>query len=122
MKLLCCAKCNQVFNLSFDYKECDEGHGGGQYIDNLNAKVWGDLTNIFVLGFANTSFVGALRAQLEHGDSKEEFFYGGRKEKRGRDFTAFVIPESASSIQRVNTRFDPIVPNVLSQTYGPKGS
>jgi len=111
MKLLCCAKCNQVFNLSFNYKECEGGHGGGQYVDSLNAKVWGDITNIFVLGFANTSFTGALRAQLNFGDSKDRFFYGGSQTPRGREFTAFVIPEAADSVTRVMDRFDPIEAN-----------
>jgi len=111
MKLFCCAKCSEVFNLSFKYKECEGGHGGGQYVDNLNAKVWGDLTNIFVLGFANTSFAGALRSQLQEGDKKESFFYGGSMTPKGREFTAFVIPEAAHSVQRVMDRFDPIEAN-----------
>jgi len=118
MKLLCCAKCNQVFNLSFDYKECNGGHGGGQYIDRLNVQVWGDLANIFVLGFANTSFTGALRDQLNNGDQAPNFYYAGKMTPRGREFTAFVIPEAADSVIRVPDRFDPIEPAILSKTYG----
>lgn len=108
MKLICCAKCNQVFNLSFQYAECKGGHGGGQYVDHVNAKVWGDLTNIFVLGFANSSFVGALRDQLNNGDRQEKMFYAGGMTPKGREFTAFVIPEAAESVIRVPNRFEPI--------------
>jgi hypothetical protein len=110
MKLLCCIRCNQIFSLSHEYAECKGGHGGGQYVDNLNAKVWGDKKQIFVLGFANSTFISALRGQLNEGDSKEEFFYAGKMTPKGRDFTAFVIPDAADSIIRVEERFDPIKP------------
>jgi hypothetical protein len=116
MKLLCCAKCNQVFNLSFEYTECKGGHGGGQYIDRLNAQVWGDLANIFVLGFANTSLTSALRDQLNSGDQPADFYYAGKMMPKGREFTAFVIPEAADSVIRVPNRFDPIEPTILSET------
>ena len=112
MKLICCAKCNQVFNLSFKYRECDGGHGGGQYTDNLNAKVWGDLATIFVLGFANTSFISAMRDQLQDGDRKDNFFYGGNMTPKGREFTAFVIPEAAGSVTRSMDKFEPIEVNL----------
>lgn len=108
MKLFTCGTCNQIFNLSIKYRECDGGHGGGQYIDRLNAKVWGDPTRIFVLGFANTSFIGALRDQLHSGDRRDDFFYGGKMTPKGREFTAFVIPEAADSVIRVLERFEPI--------------
>lgn len=108
MKLLTCAKCNQVFNLSFKYQECEGGHGGGQYVDRLNAKVWGDPECIFVLGFANSTFIAALRDQLQQGDSKDCFSYGGGMTPKGREFIAFVIPEAADSVDRVLFRFDPI--------------
>jgi hypothetical protein len=108
MKLLCCTKCNQVFNLSRYYKECDGQHGGGQYIDNLNAKVWGDPARIFVLGFANNSFVGALRDQLQIGDRPADFYYAGKTTSKGREFTAFVIPSAVDSVIRVVDRFEPI--------------
>mgnify|MGYP000004596956 CR=1 FL=1 len=108
MKLFCCGKCNQIFNLSVDYKECKGGHGGGQYIDYVNAKVWGDPTRIFVLGFANTSFVNALRDQINQGDRPADFYYAGKLTPKGREFTAFVIPEAADSIIRVIEKFQPI--------------
>jgi hypothetical protein len=109
MKLLLCAKCQQVFNLAFDYKECKGQHCGGQYIDNLNAKVWGDLTNAFVLGFANSSLTGALRDQLNIGDQAPSYLPGYGLTPKGREFTAFVIPDAAKSVERVLERFEPIV-------------
>lgn len=100
MKLLLCTTCNQVFNLSHTYTECNGGHGGGQYVNEIDAQVWGDLTKVFVLGFANTSLISALRDQINIGDKPADFGYGGQVVSKGRDFTAFVIPESAPSIKR----------------------
>lgn len=118
MKLLTCAKCNQVFNLGFEYQECRGGHGGGQYTDRLNAKVWGDPANIFVLGFANSSFVNALHDQVHYGDQLAEYLPGYGVVPKGREFTAFVIPNAALTVTRVADRFDPIEPRILSQTRG----
>jgi hypothetical protein len=97
-----------VFNLSHTYKECNGGHGGGQYVDNLNAKVWGDPAQIFVLGFANSSFISALRDQLNKGDKEADFFYAGKMTPKGREFTAFIIPEAADSVERTLEKFEPI--------------
>jgi len=109
MKLLCCVKCNDVFSLWYDYRECKGGHGGGQYIDSLNAKIWGDEKEVFVLGFANSSFESALGQQYREGDSTEMMPYAGKMTPKGRDFTAFIIPEAADSIERVKERFDPVI-------------
>jgi hypothetical protein len=109
LKLILCSTCKQVFSLSHDYTECKGGHAGGQYIDDINAKIWGDSKKIFVLGFANSSFVSALRDQLNHGDLPKDFHYAGQVVTKGRYFTAFVIPASAPSIVRVDERFDPVV-------------
>jgi hypothetical protein len=106
MKLLCCVKCNQIFNLNRDYQECKGNHGGGKYVDNLNAKVWGNNQTIFVLGFANPSFTQALRDQIQFGDSSEMFAYVGGLTPKGREFTAFVIPDSANSIIWVDDKFE----------------
>ena len=111
MKLLLCAKCQQVFNLGFKYRECDGNHCGGQYIDHLNAKVWGDLPNAFVLGFSNSSLTGALRDQLHIGDQSPSYLPGYGMTPKGREFTAFVIPDAASSVERVLERFEPIEVN-----------
>jgi hypothetical protein len=45
---------------------------------------------------------------LTEGDSKEEMFYAGKMTPKGRDFSAFIIPDAADSIERVEGRFDPI--------------
>lgn len=100
MKLLLCAKCNEVFNLGHSYKECSGNHGGGEYTDEVNAKIWGDKDRIFLLGFANSSIVSALRSQIKDGDSDETFYYAGEFTPKGREFTAFVIPNAASSVTR----------------------
>lgn len=116
MKLLCCIKCNQVFNLWFDYQECRGGHGGGQYVDRLNAKVWGNPKEIFILGFTNNSFISALRHQMVLGDLPAEDMPSYGMTPPGREFTAFVIPDAATSIVRVEERFEPIEPAILAQT------
>ncbi len=108
MKLLCCTICSQVFSLSYTYTECKGGHCGGQYLNNIAAKVWGEKGDMFVLGFANSSLTTALRAQLYEGDSKELMPYAGSMTPKGREFTAFIIPEAADSVMRVAERFDPI--------------
>ena len=109
MKLLLCGRCNEVFSLSKEYAECKGGHGGGQYIDDLNAKIWGPEERIFILGFANLSLVDALRAQIKDGDQPADFYYAGKMTPKGREFTAFVIPAAADSVERVADRFEPIV-------------
>lgn len=100
MKLLLCTKCSDVVALRTSHeRKCECGLSGGKYIDELNAEYWGPS---YLLGFANSSLIDALRAQMREGDLNETMggFYG--KEKKGRDFTAFVIPESASSIKKVD--------------------
>ncbi len=103
MKLLLCTKCSEVFNLSKVYAECSGKHGGGEYIDDINARVVGPKDTIFVLGFSNPSLIGALRDQRDYGDLPPDTVYGniiGEKVSMGREFKAFIIPESAKSIVR----------------------
>jgi len=100
MKLLFCIKCNEVFSLGLEPKECKGKHGGGVYIDNLNAEVWGPKESVFVLGFTNSSLAGALRDQLNLGDREPVYMPGYGVVPPGRDFTAFVIPNSAASVVR----------------------
>jgi len=121
MKLICCVRCNEVFNLTpNEYKECNGGHGGGQYVDQVNAKVWGDPTIVFVLGFANSTLASALRDQRTLGDQPADFYYAGKMTPKGRNFTAFVIPDAADSVERVLERFEPVEPAILSHTVGGK--
>lgn len=74
----------------------------------MDAKIWGDPTDIFILGFANTSFIGALRDQLHLGDKAPEYMPGYGFTPKGREFTAFVIPDAAKSVERVLEKFEPI--------------
>jgi hypothetical protein len=105
MKLFLCSKCSEIFNLSHEYRECKGGHGGGKYVDSLNAKVWGPSDTIFVLGFTNGSLIDAIGNQKEHGDLPATMLYGGDIVSPGRRFDAFIIPDSASSVERVDKRF-----------------
>ena len=100
MKLLVCYKCNDVFNLSFEIKECTCTAVSGVYrADGVSADVWmPSRKSGAVLGFLNGGFTRALSDQYHKGDPKETMMYGGRVEVKGRDFTAFVIPESASTV------------------------
>ncbi len=108
MKLILCSICNETFSLSHTYKECKGGHGGGQYIDNVNAKVWGLKDKVFVLGFTNSSLTAALRGQITGGDLPPKGMSGYGIVSPGREFTAFVIPESAPTVDRVSERFIPV--------------
>jgi hypothetical protein len=101
MKLLLCIQCNEVFSLSTDgYRECKGGHCGGEYVDHINAEVWGDPKKMFVLGFGNGTVVDALRGQLDEGDLPPRHMSGYGKVSPGREFDAFIIPESAGSVKR----------------------
>ena len=106
MKIFCCHQCNELFSLSHEYKECKGKHGGGMYIDNLNAKVWGEKDRYSVLGIDNGSFVAAIREQIKNGDSTEMMYYAGGMTPKGREFDAFIIPTAAKSVIRLDKRFD----------------
>jgi len=100
MKLLLCIKCSDVIALKQGKtRHCSCRKSGGRYIDNLNAEYWGE--KAYLLGFANGSFVDAIRKQIKEGDLTEtmEGIYAGQA--KGRDFNAFIIPESASSIKKI---------------------
>jgi hypothetical protein len=71
MKLLFCISCNETFNLGLDYKECAGKHGGGKYVTNNTANIWGSKQEIIVLGFANSSFHSAVVNQANNGDLVE---------------------------------------------------
>lgn len=100
MKLFLCVTCNQVFNLSREYKECRGQHGGGVYTDNVNARVWGEIDKVFVLGFDNSTLAQALREQIQYGDLAPVPMRGYGVVSPGREFDAFIIPDSASSVER----------------------
>jgi len=86
MKLILCDKCGDIFNLNFHLKKCSCGSSYGKYLsDGLNAEVGG---SSIMIGFANSSIKKALAQRIFINDG-------------GIEFTAFVIPESARSIRRM---------------------
>lgn len=101
-----CSVCNETFSLRREYKECTGAHGGGHYTDSLNARVWGDKSKVFLLGFANNSLVKALKDQLNMGDQLETYMPGYGMISPGRNFDAFVIPESANSVTWEESKFN----------------
>jgi len=91
MKLILCVKCSDVFKLSDEkYKTCDCGMSGGEYVNTIDAEVSGPC---IVLGFSNHSLLQAIRLQTSNGD---------RMDKQGREFDAFIIPECAPSVKRLD--------------------
>lgn len=104
MKIFFCTRCHELFNLGYEYKECSGKHGGGKYVDNLNAEVWGDREIVHLLGFANSTLADALRLQIKDGDQEGMMPYGQGFVRKGRDFTAFIIPESAPTVKRTEKK------------------
>lgn len=60
-----------------EVKWCDCGKVGGKYVNDIDACYWGN--DAIPLGFANDSFVEAVKNQPESG--------------MGKRFIAFVIPK-----------------------------
>lgn len=106
MKLLLCVACSDIVKLDVKkFKHCSCGTSGGVYNDEINTTVWGPKDKTFVIGFANGSLISALREQITYGDSKETMAYGLETVTKGRDFRAFIIPTSASSVTRYYDRW-----------------
>lgn len=92
MKLVICIKCNDIFNLRYEKKTCSCGQTWGHYLeDGLHAKYGGPC---LPLGFANGSFITALRNQPE--------------KDWGKDFTAFVIQKECPTMERIGEA--PVIP------------
>lgn len=99
MKLILCENCSDIVALRLGVnRSCSCGESGGHYINELDAEVWGPC---FKLGFANSSLIKALRAQKFEGDSEETMMYNYKRVTKGRDFQAFIIPDSAETMKRV---------------------
>lgn len=81
MKLILCPHCSDLFRLTHTYKTCECGESAGNYVDDLYAVTYGKAIPV---GFANSSFVEAIRKQPESG--------------MGKEFTAFVIPKQCPTI------------------------
>lgn len=95
MKLIICLECMDVFNLTKDTKTCGCGESSGKYIDDLNAEIKGNCKGI---GFANSKFQNAYHMQKMEDEAQK----GKPSCCEGVEFTAFFIPETASSIKRVD--------------------
>jgi len=85
MKLILCPHCGDVVKLTIRVPRfCECGKSWGQYHkDGLNADIGGEA---IPLGFANQSFIKALKDRPEEGE--------------GSRFEAFVIPKKASSMHK----------------------
>lgn len=88
-----CLDCGDIFSLNMKRKICSCGKTQGQYIDNLNAEIKG---NCKAIGFANNSFRKAYQMQKIEDDAQA----GKPVCCDGVPFTAFFIPESATSVKR----------------------
>lgn len=94
MKLLLCLKCADIFSLSRKEKYCGCGETSGKYIDDLNAEISGDCQPI---GFSNGSFRSSLLLQRH----EDKTIKNKSECCKGVEFTAFFIPKSATSIERI---------------------
>jgi hypothetical protein len=84
MKLLVCLECQDVFNLRYETKACSCGKSSGKYFeDGLHAEYQGPC---LPLGFANSSFIKALKEQPQR--------------DWGKEFTAFVIQKECPTMKR----------------------
>lgn len=94
MKLLLCPHCQDVVRLvEVRKRACECGASWGQYTDDINA-VYGGAA--IMLGISNPSLQAALSDQLRLGDKKPS----RGTYVSGREFAAFIIPESAPSVRR----------------------
>lgn len=101
MKLLYCLACGDIFSLDVGtLRECGCKLSSGNYRkDGLIADIYTrDSKSAVVLGFANSSFGYAVKDQLICGDLPKGMPYCGKVVSPGRDFKAFIIPESADSV------------------------
>lgn len=74
-------------------KKCDCGRVSGMYTseETGHAKVFGIMSDYSVIGFSNTSFIGAIADQRKDGDLPTG---------DGRRFEAFIIPYNCKSVTR----------------------
>lgn len=82
MKLIFCTECHDIVKLTHSKRVCSCSQSWGRYEDNINARIGGKAVP---LGFANPSFVQALKSRPESGD--------------GREFCAFVIPKVCPTVK-----------------------
>lgn len=84
MKLIYCKECGDIFNLTYEEKQCECGNSKGRYYeDGLHAYYTG---SSIPLGFSNPHFFLALDMQPEEG--------------LGYEFSAFVIPKECKTFKK----------------------
>jgi hypothetical protein len=86
VKLLFCGSCLDIISLAAKEKACTCGKSRGAYDQDL-LHAWYSGASAIPLGFTNTSFGKALRAQPLEG--------------LGADFVAFVIPKACPTFRQV---------------------
>jgi len=84
MKLLMCKKCGDIFNLTFEEKQCKCGDTKGKYVNKLKATYSGE--HAIPLGFTNDTLINAICNQPLDGE--------------GEYFKAFVIPENCDTFKK----------------------
>lgn len=103
MKLLFCANCQSVQNMSTEYVTyCECNRCSGRYHeDGVHATVEGPKGFVYCLGFANGTLVSAIVAQRKHGNLPADFGYCGELVSPGREFKAFVIPDNVPTCKYI---------------------
>jgi hypothetical protein len=89
MKLLHCANCGDVFNLSAIQKQCGCGKCGGQFVDNHTIKIWGRCVPI---GIDSITYTVAVFNRPERGF--------------GKQFDAWVFPLNQNNIIKLDHKPD----------------
>lgn len=93
MKLLHCLKCQDVVKLDYDWRVCKCKESAGYYLpDGINARYGGE--HAVLLGFSNCSILPAIIASQEK----------PKEDGSGWRIEAFVIPEDAPTVERVEYR------------------
>lgn len=100
MKLVLCTKCFDVVKIVEKPRWCSCGTCSAVLTDPENARVYGG-GDAVVLGFDNTSLAKAIVDQRSMGDLWDLTNSSGIT-ARGREFEAFIIPDSAASVCRVS--------------------
>ena len=89
MKLIYCKRCGDIIRLWQAPRKCMCGESKGQYINIIDAEISGPC---LALGFSNEDFTSAV-------------YHPRREEDRGGiEFLAFIIPEGAISVERVDDK------------------
>ena len=97
MKILMCLEWGDIFNLNYNNKNCSCGKTSGKYINELDAEIKGKCKAI---GFSNGTFIKAYQIQKIEDDAQAKINKPVCCD--GQNFGAFFIPESATSIKRVD--------------------